>query len=337
MAAPRAAILGCAGPTLDDDERRFLREADPWGFILFARNVESRAQTRALVNDLRDTVGRAAPVFIDEEGGRVSRLGALNVPRWPEPADAVAGLDDRTAADVLRLRYRLIAEALTDLGIDCDCAPVTDVAQPDTHVFLATRVYGDSAARVARLAQGARQGLREGGVRAVIKHLPGHGRGRVDSHFGLPVVDAPRPMLDAVDFAAVRALADTPMGMTAHVVFTAIDPDAPATFSKPVIDVLRHDIGFDGLLMTDDISMRALTAPMAERATRALAAGCDLVTHCNGLREEAEAVIGATPRLEGDALRRAERALADRPAAQPFDAAAALARLAELGREPAHA
>jgi beta-N-acetylhexosaminidase len=337
MAAPRAVIFGCAGPTLAEDEAAFLRDSDHWGFILFARNISTPEGTRALVASLRETVGRQAPVFIDEEGGRVSRLQPPHWRRWPDAGEAVARLDDSQAETVMRLRYRLIAADLAAIGIDCNCAPVVDVRFAQTHAVIGMRAYGTSAARVSLLARAAWDGLTAGGVLPVIKHLPGHGRATQDSHLALPVVDAPRADLEAVDFAAIKPLADAPMGMTAHILYTALDPDACATFSPKVIALLRREIGFRGLLMTDDISMGALSEPMGERVQKALAAGCDMVLHCNGDQAEMVAVAAATPKLEGPAASRAGAALAARKPPQPFDAAETLAALRDLGGGPVDA
>ena len=336
MAAPRAAILGCAGPVLSAAEAAFFAEADPWGFILFARNVETPAQLGALVTALRDCVGRDAPVLIDQEGGRVARLRGPHWREWDDAGTAVAGLSDSAAETLLRLRYRLIGAELRTLGIDVDCAPLIDVPQPGAHAVIGARAYGTTPQRVALLARAVWDGLTAGGVHPVIKHLPGHGRAMVDSHAALPVVDAPIEALQAVDFAALRPLADAPMGMTAHVVYTALDPDACATLSAPVIAFLRDEIGFDGLLMTDDIDMGALTGPVAERATVALGAGCDVILHCSGDLAAMRALAGAVPRLDGAALARAERVIATRPDPEPFDPAEALAVIASLRGNGGH-
>lgn len=337
MAAPRAAIFGCAGPVLSTAERTFLRDADPWGFILFGRNVVDPAQLAVLVASLRDSVGRTAPVLIDQEGGRVARLRGPHWRDWGDAGAMVAALPDDAAAEALFLRYRLIAAELADLGIDVNCAPVLDVLQPGADPVIGERAYGATPGRVARLGRAVCDGLAAGGVSPVIKHIPGHGRAGCDSHKALPVVDAPRADLEACDFAPFRALSDAPMAMTAHVVYAALDPAHCATLSATVIDLIRNDLGFRGLLMTDDLSMGALSGDMAARAQAALAAGCDVVLHCNGDAAEMAAVAEAAPRLDGAALARAEAAL-HRPSAQPFDAGAALARLAALtGGTGAHA
>ena len=319
MAAPRAAILGVSGPVLGPDEERFLAEADPWGFILFARNVETPPQLSALVTALRDTVGRDAPVLIDQEGGRVARLRSPNWRDWPDAGTCVAGLADSVAETVLRLRYQIIGGELRTMGIDVNCAPLIDVPQPGAHPIIGARAYGETPGRVALLARAVWDGLTAGGVHPVIKHLPGHGRAMADSHATLPVVDAPRSALEAVDFAAIRPLRDAPMGMTAHVVYSAIDPEACATLSAKVIGLIREQIGFRGLLMTDDLGMGALSGPMDARAAAAIAAGCDVVLHCAPDQAEREAVMGAVPELAGAALARAAKVVARRPEPEPFD------------------
>jgi beta-N-acetylhexosaminidase len=321
----RAVIFGCAGPTLAPAERAFFAASEPWGFILFARNVESPAQLRRLTAELRESVGRAAPVLVDQEGGRVARLRAPLWRDWAPALDECERLPDlarRTRA--MHLRYRLIAGELRAAGIDADCAPVLDVVRPATHAVLRNRCYGGDPREVAAVGRAVAEGLLAAGVLPVMKHMPGQGRADLDSHLSLPVVDADRAAL-AEDFAPFRALADLPMAMTAHVVYAAVDPDAPATQSARVVQVLRDEIGFGGLLMTDDLSMKALRGGFAERAARAIAAGCDVVLHCNGDPAEMAAVAEAAPALAGRALARADAALALR-AAQPADAAGELAR-----------
>lgn len=326
--APRAVILGCAGPTLGPEERRFLAGADPWGFILFGRNVESPEQVARLTAELRAAVGRDAPILIDQEGGRVARLRAPAWREWPPALDECArlpGLGLRVRA--MHLRYRLIAAELRALGIDVNCAPVLDVARSETHAVLRNRCYGEDPAEVAAIGRAVADGLLAGGALPVMKHMPGQGRGALDSHLDLPRVTASRDELEA-DFTPFRALADLPMAMTGHVVYAALDPEAPATLSATMVRLMREEIGFGGLLMTDDLSMRALSGDFAGRVERALAAGCDLVLHCNGKPEEMAPVVGAAPRLAGRALARAEAALALRGGAA--DAAEVAAELATL-------
>ena len=324
--AARAFITGLAGFEIAATERAFLREAQPWGLIIFKRNVKSPEQLTALVASFRDIVGWQAPVLIDQEGGRVQRLGP---PFWPAyPAGARYGeLYDREPATGLaaaRLGGHLIAADLKVLGIDVDCLPLADVPAAGGDPIIGDRAYGTEPGKVAALAGAVAEGLLAGGVLPVLKHLPGHGRATADSHLKLPVVDTDRKTLERTDFAAFRPLAHLPLGMTAHVVFSAIDPVAPATTSVTMVrEVIRDFIGFAGALMSDDVSMGALSGSLAERSTAALAAGCDLVLHCNGDLAEMTAVAGATPMLSGEAARRCEAALNQRRAPEDFDIEAA--------------
>jgi beta-N-acetylhexosaminidase len=306
----RALILGCAGKTLSREETAFFRDAQPWGFILFKRNIGTPEEVRALTAALRDCVGRAeAPILIDQEGGRVQRMGP---PHWPSyPAGGRYGRLDGAGAAIARLGARLIAHDLAEVGINVDCAPVLDVPSPGSHDIIGDRAYGTSPEAVATIGRAVAEGLMAGGVLPVIKHMPGHGRAACDSHKGLPVVEAGLDELRRRDFAPFRALADMPMAMSAHVVFTAIDPDRPATQSTAVIDgIVRGEIGFDGLLMTDDLSMHALAGPFRERAEKAFAAGIDIALHCNGDMDEMRPVCEGTPLLAGKAALRADAALA---------------------------
>ena len=330
----RAVIFGCAGPALLARERDFFAEVRPWGFILFKRNCETPDQVRRLVDGLRAAVDCAdAPVLIDQEGGPVQRLAA---PRWRRiPAAAafgeLAAVDPLAAEEACRLNARLIAAELTELGIDVDCLPCLDVRQADGHGVIGDRAFGCEPGLVARLGRAVADGLLAGGALPVIKHIPGHGRARVDSHDRLPRVDAAREELEAVDFAPFQALADLPMAMTAHVLYAALDDERPATTSPTVIaECIRGRIGFDGLLMSDDISMRALSGDVATRCRAALRAGCDVVLHCNGDFEIMQAVSGAVGPLRDAALARAERVSAWRRPAVPFDAAEAAAHLDAL-------
>jgi beta-N-acetylhexosaminidase len=335
--APAAAIYGCRGPELGSDERVFFREADPWGFILFARNVETPAQVRTLVAALRETVGRDAPVLIDQEGGRVSRLRPPHWRNWPEALDEVRALPDRARrAEAMRLRSRLIAGELQALGIDVNCAPLVDVLQRETHPFLASRTYGEDPDEVAAIGRAVAEGLLAGGVLPIVKHIPGHGRARADSHEALPAVTADRATLDRIDFAPFRALADLPLAMTAHVVYAALDPERPATVSPPAIAAIRDDIGFEGCLMTDDLSMKALSGGFGDRVRRSLEAGCDLILHCNGDMGEMKAIARETPRLAGAAAERAAAAL-DRRGRGDGDELAAVAAALDAAKRAAHA
>ncbi|MBS7546304.1 beta-N-acetylhexosaminidase [Ancylobacter oerskovii] len=320
MTAPRAFIAGCAGLALTPDERRFFAEAAPWGLILFRRNVETPEQVRALVADFRAVVGRHdAPVLIDQEGGRVQRLGPPHWPAYP-PAGrfaAMAEAGDFSAETAARENARVMAGDLVALGITVDCVPCADLRLPEGHGIIGDRAYGAEPAQVARLARAVAEGMGARGVLPVLKHIPGHGRARADSHESLPVVETSRAELEATDFAAFRPLRDLPLGMTAHVVYTAIDATAPATTSREVIDeIIRGHIGFDGALMSDDLSMGALSGSLGERAAASFAAGCDLALHCNGRMEEMAEVAAHTPLLAGEAARRCAAALEWSPAAR---------------------
>jgi beta-N-acetylhexosaminidase len=309
-------ILGAAGLRLTPDEISFYRDERPWGFILFARNVGDAAQLRDLTAAMRDCVSRPdAPVLIDQEGGRVQRLRPPLAPDYP-PAAALGELYRRHRQTGLRaawLMSRLHAVDLSRCGVDVDCLPVLDVPVEGAHDVIGRRAYAREPEAVAALGRAAADGLLAGGILPVMKHIPGHGRAGADTHFELPAVTASREELREHDFAPFRALRDLPMAMTAHVVYAAIDPANPATRSARVIEeVVRGEIGFDGLLMSDDLSMKALSGDFATKAAAILAAGCDLVLHCNGVMEEMRAVAGAAGRLAGRPLERAERALAAR-------------------------
>jgi beta-N-acetylhexosaminidase len=334
----RAVIFGCEGTELKDSERRFFAEVQPWGFILFARNIETPEQVRRLTTDLRASVGRDAPVLVDQEGGRVARMRAPHWREWQPALDQCASLPERTLrVQAMRLRYLLIASELQAVGIDMNCAPVLDVMQAQSHAVLRNRTYGAEPGEVAEIGRAVAEGLLEGGVLPVMKHMPGQGRATLDSHLELPVVSATRAELEAVDFVPFRALADLPVAMTGHVVFDAIDPDRCATVSPAVVRVIREEVGFDGLLMTDDLSMKALGGSFNERVSGTLAAGCDVILHCNGKPAEMVEVAGALPVLAGQALARAQRALALRGAGDGVDAGSLDAEFAALQRQAAHA
>ncbi len=319
-AGPHAVILGCAGEALSPAERRFFAAADPVGFILFRRNCGSPDQVRRLVDALRGCVGRgAAPVLIDQEGGRVARLRPPHWRLYPSAA-RIAALPDPTAQQAARLGARLIADDLARLGITVACLPVLDLPAPGADPVIGDRAYGNDPDRSARLARAVCQGLLEGGVLPVLKHIPGHGRARVDSHYACPVVTTDRDELSRTDFAPFRALAEMPWAMTAHIVYRAIDPAAPATLSRRLIaEVVRGEIGFDGVLVSDDLSMRALGGGLADRARRALAAGCDLALHCNGDRAEIEEIAAAIGPLSPEAAARLARGEAMRRPPGEFD------------------
>ena len=329
---PRAVVLGCAGERLSAEERRFFAAADPLGFVLFRRNCTVPDQLRALVAELRDAVGRAdAPVLIDQEGGRVARLRPPHWHAYPAPAQ-IAALPDPLAAEAASLGARLIADDLARLGITVDAIPVLDLPVPSADAVIGDRAYGSAPERVARLGRAVCEGALAGGVLPIIKHIPGHGRALVDSHRALPRVAAERAVLTTSDFAPFRALAAMPWAMTAHIVFEAIDAAAPATFSPRLIDdIIRGDIGFDGVLISDDISMGALAGGLGERTRRALDAGCDLALHCTGVLAEMEEVAEAAPPLSPQAQARIARGEALRVASRrKFDRPTAEARFAEL-------
>lgn len=319
--APRPLILGCEGIVLSAHEAAFFARAQPWGFILFGRNIDAPQQVRALVADLRAAVGWHAPVLIDQEGGRVQRLRAPHWRDWPAPLDQTQRAGD-AAARAMFLRGRIIGAELADLGIDVNCAPLGDIAGAATHPFLRNRCYGTDVAQVIAMARAMADGMAAAGVLPVVKHLPGHGRAQADSHQSLPVVDTDADTLSTTDFAVFAALANLPMGMTAHVRYTALDGDAPATTSSTMITLIREQIGFIGLLMTDDISMGALSGDVDGRATAAWAAGCDIVLHCNGDLAEMCALADLCAPLNGAALARTDAALQARGAAAPVDIAA---------------
>src|SRR6478735_694283 len=333
----RAFITGVSGLELSAAEREFIRAERPWGFILFKRNIDSPTQVASLVRELRNSVDNPdAPILIDQEGGRVARLGP---PHWPVyPPGAVFGalydIDPELGFRAARLSSRLIAADLIALGVTVDCLPLADVPIAGADAVIGNRAYGTEPAKVAAIARAVTEGLVQGGVLPVLKHIPGHGRATADSHFRLPTVETSRDELDRTDFAAFQPLADLPMAMTAHVVFSALDPAHPATTSATIIQqVIRGVIGFQGLLMSDDVSMNALAGTIAERTRAIVNAGCDMVLHCNGKLDEMHEVAAETPLLAGRALARAEAALAARTSPQPgFDRKAARAQLDDLVR-----
>jgi beta-N-acetylhexosaminidase len=311
-----ATIFGCAGPVLAPDEHAFFRDADPFGFILFARNVETPEQLCRLTGDLRAAVGRDAPILVDQEGGRVQRLRAPHWREWGPPLDSIASAGSLEAAEaMMRSRATVIAAELRSVGIDANCAPIGDVARPETHPFLRNRCYGSAPETVARIARAVADGLMAGGVLPVLKHLPGHGLSHVDTHHDLPTVDVSLADLDRIDFVPFRALADLPMAMTAHLVFASVDPDLPATQSPKMIGIIRDRIGFQGLLMSDDLNMQALKGSLADRARATIAAGVDIALHCKGDLAEMVEVAGAAGEMTPAAAARARAALAARPAA----------------------
>lgn len=307
---PRAVIFGCAGPELSAEERAFFRDADPLGFILFARNVDTPERTRRLVDELRSSVARAdAPVLIDQEGGRVARL---RPPHWRKapPARVLGELYARNAElglEATELNSRLLAADVASIGCDVDCVPVLDIAFPETHAVIGDRAYADRPEPVAALGRAAAEGLLAEGVMPVIKHIPGHGRATVDSHEALPRVSAARAELERTDFVPFKLLSDLPWAMTGHLLFETIDARDCITVSAGAVqDVIRGHIGFDGLLLSDDLSMQALGGSLGDRAARALAAGCDIALHCNGRMGEMVEIAGRTSGMTEAAGRRFE-------------------------------
>lgn len=325
-----AFISGCAGHALSAQEFAFFEMAQPWGLILFKRNCETPEQLRALTQSFRSAVGRKdAPVFVDQEGGRVQRLGPPSNSWRKYPAarkyDVLYAQDPVAALRTARHVARLMAEDLAASGITADCLPVLDVPQQGSHDIIGDRAYSLSIERVIMLARAHVAGFLDGGILPVMKHIPGHGRAMADSHLSLPIVDAPLTELRATDFPPFAALADLPMAMTAHVIYSTIDKENSATLSRKIISqIVRKEIGFRGLLMTDDLSMKALSGSFTEKVQKALAAGCDVVLHCNGILDEMKEVAQAAGPLRAKALRRAKAALKLRRKPQPYDQKAAL-------------
>ncbi|MFD1326959.1 beta-N-acetylhexosaminidase [Mycoplana ramosa] len=324
MSESKSFISGCKGLTLTDDEKAFFRDERPWGFILFGRNIGEPSQVADLTAALRETIGGdpRIPVLIDQEGGRVQRVKPPYVPQYPSAAalGAVYRQDEEKGLRAAWLMSRLFAFDLSRLGVNVDCLPVLDVAVPGVHDVIGNRAYGQEPEIVSAMGKAASEGLKAGGLLPVMKHMPGHGRTMVDSHHDLPVVNAPIEALEAVDFVPFRRMKDELMGMSAHIVFTDIDRDNPATTSAKVVrDIIRGHIGFDGLLMSDDVSMNALRGDIAARARGIIAAGLDLVLHCHGIMEEMIAVAENVPPLVGKSRQRADAVIAGFPQADGAD------------------
>ncbi len=322
----KAFIIGCEGHQLSDEEVAFIKDQRPWGFIIFARNIDTPDQVRSLCAQFRECVGREdAPILIDEEGGRVQRL---RPPHWNSyPAGKILGdiyqKDNAAGLRAAWVHARLIARDLHDIGVNVDCLPVLDVPVEGAHDAIGNRAYSFDPDIVAEIGRQVVEGLKDGGVLPVIKHMPGHGRAMSDSHFDLPRVDEDLETLLASDFKPFTALNQVAMAMTAHIVFNAIDPDLPSTTSKRMIDeIIRGSMGFDGLLMSDDVSMSALSGDYRQRSEQIFAAGCDIVLHCNGLMDEMQQVSAVTPQLSGESLKRANRALGELKPAQDADISA---------------
>ncbi len=327
-----ASILDATGLRLTAQEKALFRAVKPFGFILFARNIDTPDQVRALCAEMREAAGHNAVITVDQEGGRVQRLRGPIWRDWTAPLDFVQAAG-ANAPQAMYLRFRLIAQELFDVGIDSNCAPMVDVAGPQTHEFLRNRCYGTDPTQVAILGRAAADGMLAGGVLPVVKHMPGHGRATMDSHFDLPLVGAARADLSECDFAPFKALNDLPMGMTAHLVYDAIDP-RPATLSPVMMQLIRDEIGFDNLIMTDDISMKALEGSVDQISRDALAAGCDVILYCNASLEDRRLVADAAGEMTDAAQTRAERALAMRMTPDEIDISALTAKLdALLGGE----
>ncbi len=331
----RGIIFGCAGLSVSADERRFFAEADPYGFILFKRNIAEPAQIRALVAQLRDSVGRSdAPVLVDQEGGRVARLSP---PLWPAlpPARRIGRLAEQDFDEGQRAALalgRVIGAMLADVSIDVACAPVADLLLPETHSVIGDRAFGADCAMVGSLAMALAEGLRDGGVLPILKHIPGHGRAIADSHLELPRIAASKSALDGHDFLAFRRAAEIPWAMVAHCVYSAFDGTGPASTSPTIIrDVIRREIGYRGVLIADDIGMKALGGSLAENAAATLAAGCDLTLHCSGDLGEMIDIAPVVPPLTGDAIIRLAQARAWlTEGRRAFDPAEEMARLDRL-------
>lgn len=329
---PLAVTFGCQGVVLSDAEFRLFREADPVGFVIFRRNCTDADQVRRLTDRMREAVGRAAPVLVDQEGGRVQRL---RPPAWPkDPSARMIGdlyrRNPERGLAAVRLLSRAIAGDLLDCGIDVDAVPVLDVGHPFTHDVIGDRAFADDVQTVVALGRAMAQAMLAAGVQPIMKHVPGHGRALCDSHKDLPRVEVGLETLETVDFAPFKALADLPWAMTAHIIYKALDPERPATQSSAIISgVVRGTIGFDGVLVSDDLSMEALAGPIERRALDSLAAGCDVALHCNGKLDEMETLASVVPPLTDAAVRRLKAARAAVKSADPIDAADARRQVAE--------
>ena len=328
-----SVIYGLAGTEVSHEEADLFADTNPYGFILFARNCESPKQVKRLTSDLREAVGRDnIPILIDQEGGRVQRLKPPHWPKYP-PASVFADMAQhykQRAERACYLNARLIAHDLYDLGISVDCAPVADLPAQGAHDVIGDRAFGHSPEQIITLAGAQARGLMDGGIVPVLKHIPGHGRAKSDSHEELPVVDAPLDLLRKTDFLPFKALAHLPMAMTAHVLYTAIDREDMATVSFTAIDIIRNEIGFNGLLMSDDLSMKAMKGDYTQRAKDTLAAGCDVVLHCNGNFDEMEAVAKGVHPLSGGPLMRATKAMASVKGPNSFDLAGTRREITQL-------
>jgi len=325
-----SVIFGCEGTRLTEEERNFFRDAKPWAFILFSRNLSTPNQIKVLCNELRDSVGKNVPILIDQEGGRVARLRAPIWLDWLPPFEQMQKVKPDKQYEAMYLRYRLIAHELYLLGIDVNCAPMVDIANKSSHQIITNRCYGENPKTVSDMGRACANGLLSGGILPVLKHIPGHGRGSSDSHFELPVINTPASTLNTIDFEPFRHLSDLPLAMTAHIIYSTLDPNLCATISPIMNNIIREDIGFDGLLMTDDISMEALSGSLSSRAFASLKAGCDVVLHCNGIMKDMVEIMQEIPILNSKSQLRAEKAENLRFEPEDFDFKAACSTFASL-------
>ncbi len=329
-----AYIFGCEGLTLTQSEAAFFKEARPVGFILFTRNLDNPDQIRRLTSDLRDAAGHDAMVLIDQEGGRVERMAAPHWSTWLPPLDQIAQVTAKhghqAAVRSMYLRYQVIAAELLASGIDVNCVPCSDVIRDETHAVLRNRCYGEAVDLVSEISRAVANANLDAGALPVMKHMPGHGRATLDSHLKLPHVTAAADDLQNVDFAVFKALSDLPLGMSAHIVYEALGQSGPATTSAEMIRLIREDIGFQGLLMTDDLSMEALSGTPGERSAASIQAGCDVILHCNGELAEMEDVAASAGRMTNRARNAANAAMDLRANGAPVDISQAMAELNTL-------
>ena len=329
-------MFGLSGPVLTNDERLFFKDCQPWGFSLFSRNIVEPDQVYALTQSLKDLLGRDAPIFIDQEGGRVQRLRGSDWRSAPAAGQfsSLWDVNKKHAIEAVRLNYQLIAHDMVQVGLSGNYAPCLDLNIPQSHDIISDRAFHGRSDAVIDMGAAALRGLNDQGVLGVIKHMPGHGRAMVDSHFELPVISTNAEILTETDFACFAGLSDSPIAMTAHVVFSQIDRDACVTFSRHMIEsIIRGEIGFNGLLLSDDISMKALSGSMGERTAHSLSAGCDIVLHCNGVMGEMIEIAHEGMALDHDRARRADHALGSIKEPGSFDAKAALQRLERLFKD----
>jgi len=331
-----AAIFGCRGPELLATEAVFFRDCNPFGFILFGRNIETPNQVRRLCADLRNAVGRDALIFVDQEGGRVQRLGPPHWRKAPYAFDfgELYRINKQDALRAIWLNFRMIAEDLREVGITANCAPVVDLPVFGADAIISDRAFSRDPEEMIVMANACMDGLTAGGVVPVIKHIPGHGRATVDSHKALPVITETLEELEVTDFVPFKALAQTPVAMTAHIVLDCVDPDLPVTISRPAFQkIVREKLGYDGLVMSDDLDMKALEGEQKDLATKALAAGCDIVLQCSGHLSDMVNVAKGLKPLAGDSLRRARQAELLPEFLEPINAASALEEYTALMRQ----